>query len=219
MLVGGVGFANDVDVGELANETTRQTCGQFERLTDLFGGRSRLLVGKAVVDVAGNEDEEEVTVVAREHLFDVLEIVVLDVLRSVGKFGTIKADDPRHLNPQEEEGEGSKRTVDGVVLADPDLSVDVEPLEEEECRTGNNGSCKGVEETNFAVGDDDIDERQEQDGEDIGDTAKDGEQRLTEHVVVEVGHDVGLQEKLCARTDGKEGGDEEDDAEVVGDAA
>ena len=97
--------------------------------------------------------------------------------------------------------------------------MDVEPLEEEECRTGNNGSCKGVEETHLAVGDDDIDERQEQDGEDIGDTAEDGEQRLTEHVVVHVGHDVGLQEKLCARTDCEEGGDEEDDAEVVGDAA
>ncbi len=213
------GFAYDATLGEIGYDATYQLGRQLQRMADLFGGRCRLLGAETAVDRGGDEHGEEVVVLARDVLHVFLEIEVLHILRGVRQLGAIEADDPCHLNPEQEQRQGCKRTIDGVIFADPDLAGDEETLEQHEGRTCDGGSHQGVDKAYLGVGDDYIYKGKSHDGQAVRGPSENADQGLAELIIVKVGLDVGLQEDLRTRGDDQEEWHEEHDAQIVGDAA
>lgn len=60
------------------------------------------------------------------------------VLADVAHFGSKQADAPGYLCPQKEQRNGRKASVDGIVVRNPYLAVDVEILEGLKSASGQN---------------------------------------------------------------------------------
>lgn len=127
-----------------------------------------------------------------------------------------KADEPRELQPQQEERQGGKTSVDGVITGDPDLSRNVEHLEKLEGRAGNEGTEEGITKLDFGVGDVDVDEGEQADDEEERKSFHERCQNMVEQIELVDGRtdeqgDAGI-------ADHKDGNDE-DQGQIVGELA
>ena len=99
---------------------------------------------EAFDDKRSYQKGQEIFVAATDIAAVAVETELLYILRSVGQFGTEKANQPRELQPQEQQRQSGKATIDGIILAHPDLSANVNELEELESTTRNRPGYQSI---------------------------------------------------------------------------
>ena len=96
-----------------------------------------------------------------------LETELFYILRSIGKFGTKQTDDPRQLQPHQQKGKHGKTTIDGIILAHPNLTRNIEILEELERTSRYKTGCQTLHQMHFRIRQRNIESRKYQGGNHI----------------------------------------------------
>ena len=203
---------------QLLEEASGEADGYLAFLRNLFS-RIRCL---AAVEALGYERHHqhghEVVVAAADVARVLVEAEAVDVLPRIGQLGAEEADGPRYLQPEQQQGEGGKTTVDGVVARHPQLAADVEELEGLIGGTCQDARDEGVPEVHLGVGHEDVEAREHAPREHEGDEpyqelAQRGEQGKVVHVLQHGAHEDGKTAREY-----QQDGDEQQHGEVVGDA-
>ena len=195
--LGGEAGRNVTEVGELVGRV-----GLFATLETFGHNRA-------------DEQGEEVAVATADVPHVGLEAEEADVLRGVNQLGAEEADHPRKLQPKHEQRQGGKAAVDGVVLADPDLTVDIEVLEDLKGTAHEGAGHEGVEEAHTRVGRQEVKQGEEEDDDGVGHEAQCGvSDRRKEDVGAEQGAAQGGKEDGETTGDGHQYGQDDDHGRI-----
>ena len=78
------------------------------------------------------------------------------------------------MQPKHEQRQGGKAAVDGVVLADPDLTVDIKVLEDLKGTAHEGAGHEGVEEAHARVGRQEVKQGEKEDDDGVGQQSQRG---------------------------------------------
>lgn len=205
-----------VNLLQLEECVVDQPEGDLVLSAQLRGGVGGLVEAEALDDARGDEDGDEVTVAAADVARVLVETEVADVLAGVGELRSEEADGPRHLHPEQEQRQGGKAAVDGVVARHPHLSADVEVLEELVGRPGQDARDERMAQLHLRIGHEDVERRKHAPGQHVGDAAyQEFAQRCQQGVVAEVLHHRADEDGETARQHNQDG-HEQQHRQVVG---
>lgn len=187
-------FVNQPHVLKLVQDAFGQPDGDFMLFAEGFCRVRSAARGEPLADGTQDDGAEKVVEAAADVGCFLSEIEGGDVLADVAHFGAKQADAPGNLCPQQEQRDGGKTSVDGIVIRYPYLAVDVKVLEGLECTSGQYAGQPGVCQFDFRVGHESVESDEHSPDKGVGDEAdKEFQYRGQYHEVLHFLH-VGSHE-------------------------
>lgn len=143
-LSAGAGFINQSHILKLIQNTFGQTDWNLVFFAQGFCRVRPATGSEPFADRTQDDGAEEVMESPADIGCFLSEVKSRYVLADVAHFGSEQTDAPGYLCPQKEQRNGGKASVDGIVVRDPYLAVDVEILEGLKSTSGQNARQSGM---------------------------------------------------------------------------